>query len=221
MNVNDKILFRTCGHGNLRVWKGTIKAIVNRGKLAPKGMRMHLPHGGEVSNRPRYVVLLSTSDTLMWANATGPNIALQGRKLPTHKPRLAVPVKKYKPSKWRVSKATTKAKPAAKAKPTEGFAGKDAGLPPLEARMTKFGIVVDTKRKGGDKPKTTWFGIVDGAVVSVRKVICPEGFSKEKPTLPEAHVPRITKPEVHIPDSSASPAAETALPQVAETALPR
>jgi hypothetical protein len=186
MNINDKIIFRTCGRGKTRVWKGTIKYTIKAGKLpVNKTLQKSVPHGDKPSNRDRFIVALDKTDKLVWANATGPNIVLAGKKLPEHNPRIDRP-------KAKVVKPKLKAKTKAKATlPAESFKA-----PPL----------MPTKRKGGDKPKATWYGIVDGKIVSVRKVICPEGFSTEKPVLTApAETPPATTPAV--------PAAETALPQ--------
>lgn len=57
-----------------------------------------------------------------------------------------------------------------------------------------------------DKPKTTWYGLVDGKVVSVRKVICPEGFKAAKAALV---IPALPQP---VPTPTPEPAA---LPQAA------
>ena len=202
MNINDKIIFRTCGRGVTRVWKGTIKYNVKAGKLPGVTLRKEVPHGEQPSNRDRFIVALDKTGTLVWANATGPNIVAAGKKLPEHNPRLAKPVRK--------AKVKVKAKPVAKVK-TEAVAK------PEKRTVNEALNAAITKRSGGDKPKATWYGIVGDKVVSVRKVICPEGFSKDKPVLTAPIEPKdvvTTKPETHIPESSAPPAAEpAALPQ--------
>lgn len=188
MNINDKIIFRTCGRGKTRVWKGTIKFAIKAG-TTPKTNQLKgtLPHGDKPSNRDRFIVALDKGGTLVWANATGPNIVLAGKKLPEHNPRIDCP-------KAKVVKPKLKTKPAVKAK-----------VKPV-AKVKTTEAEVKTKRTGGEKPKTTWYGIVDGKVVSVRKVLAPEGFSATKPVLTApVETPPATTPAV--------PAAETALPQ--------
>jgi hypothetical protein len=237
MNVNDKIIFRTCGRGKARVWKGTIKAIVNTGKLAPENLRDKLPHGDESSNRPRYIVKLDKLgkgkvEILMWANATGPNIVAAGKKLPKHEPRIAskkgkvkkvAKVKAKKPAKVKakVKKAAPKPKAKKVAKPKKTAKAKrvvaskkdivdNLSVIPTTTKPPK----AEKKRSGGDKPKTTWYGVKDGKIVSVRKVVCPEGFSLEKPKLdlPSAPAAEPASEPTQVP---ATPAAETtaALPQ--------
>ena len=203
MKTNDKVIFRTCGRGVTRVWKGTITWVVAAGKLPPKPVQSQVPHGNQPSNRPRFLVALEKTGKLVWANATGPNIVLAGKRLPEHEPRLKTTPKKAK-GKVKVTKSVTKSvtKPAKPEKRTVNEA--------LNAAITK--------RSGGDKPKTTWYGTVDGKVVSVRKVICPEGFSTTKPALPEAAptpAPVTEKEDFlkTIPTTPAVPAAEAALPQ--------
>jgi hypothetical protein len=195
MNINDKIIFRTCGRGKTRVWKGTIKYTIKAGKLpVNKTLQKSVPHGDKPSNRDRFIVALDKTNKLVWANATGPNIVLAGKKLPEHNPRIDRPKAKVVKPKLKV-KVKVKAKAKAKAKVEPRGPLGDNG-PAAEAKP----------RKGGDKPKTTWYGIVDGKIVSVRKVVCPEGFSTEKPVLTApVETPPATTPAV--------PAAETALPQ--------
>lgn len=174
--LNTNIVFRTCGRGVLRTWKGTIKHIVKAGSLPkPNALQAAVPHGDKPSNRDRYIVALKTGK-LMWANAA--TCVEAGAKLPPHNPRLGQHQEKVK------AKVKAKVAPTRKRKVKKsGFVGPDAGLPPLVAKMTKTGVKVEVKRKGGDKPKTTWYGIVDGKIVSVRKGLCPAGFYHDKARL--------------------------------------
>lgn len=205
MNINDKIIFRTCGRGIVRVWKGTIKHIVKAGKLPAVAVRKEVPHGDKPSNRDRFIVTLSGGlGTLVWTNATGPNIVADGKKLPPHEPRIAK-AKVVKPKLKTIAKDKSKVAKAVK----KAFRAIDKKV---QANVEPRGPLGDNgpasevkPRKGGDKPKTTWYGIVDGKIVSVRKVLCPEGFSKDKPVLTAAPEP-----------TPALPAAEpAALPQAA------
>ena len=212
MNINDKIIFRTCGRGIVRVWKGTIRHIVPAGKLPSKALRA-MPHGDKPSNRDRFIVALNDKDgTLVWANATGPNIVAAGKKLPEHNPRIAK-AKVVKPKLKPIAKDKSKVAKAVK----KAFRAIDKKVQAnVEPRgpLGDNGPAAEVKpRKGGDKPKTTWYGMVDGKVVSVRKVLCPTGFSASKFDA--------TKPETIVPadlsqTTPAVPAAEpAALPQAA------
>lgn len=167
LSVNSKITFRTNGRGVTRVWKGTVFAIVKSGKLpASKALQACVPHGDKPSNRDRYIVKLDKIGTLAWANAL--TAVEGGAKLPPHNPRTSV----------RKPKAKVKVKVKAKAKPVAKVKAKPVAKAKVNAPKPK---VVKA-----DKPKTTWYGIVDGKVVAVRKVLCPTGFSKDKPTAPVA-----------------------------------
>ena len=169
-DINTKVQWRTGGRGVFRIVKGTIIAIVKRGKLPVKSMQDKVPHGDKTSNRDRYIVEIKDG-VFAWANIK--TCWKQGDKMPPAKHRFAKPG----------SKAKGKAKNPSKAKTTK-----------MKKPKAKIKVVVKdddrmaqpvVKKSGGDKPKTTWYGIVDGKIVSVRKVICPEGFSKDKPALPE------------------------------------
>jgi hypothetical protein len=172
MKVGEAAKTRTNGRGVTRVITGTILAIVKRDTVAPKKYS-DLPHANKSSNRDRYI--LKTKTGFAWANAKTTIGAAE--KLPAHKPRLSKPAKAKK-----VVKAK---KPAAKKKPAK------------IDRMAQPAAAVAPKK--ADKPKQTWYGIVDGKVVAVRKVLCPAGFSA-------------TKPDVPAPAPAASP---EALPQAA------
>ena len=52
---------------------------------------------------------------------------------------------------------------------------------PRLAKKKKMNPVTKPKRKGGKNKKTTWYSMVDGKIVSQRKVICPEGYFRKKP----------------------------------------
>lgn len=210
MKLGSKITFRTCGRGVARTWKGTIQALVQVGEIAPKKLWDLLPHPKRISNRPRYVVKLAKGDALVWANATGPNIVAAGATLPKHEPRIAAKAKKAKTKKAVKAKKAApkpKAKKTAKAKKPskKDIVDNLSVLPTAEPKAEK-------KRSGGDKPKTTWYGLKDGKIVSVRKVVCPEGFSKDKPAVDAADVSGDATESTPAP---ATPAAEapTALPQ--------
>lgn len=213
MNINDKVIFRTCGRGKVRTQKGTIYAIVEAGKLPPKDVRARLPHGSKPSNRPRYIVYITKNDTLVWANATGPNIVLDGQRLPKHKPRLAKPSKVKNPAKVKTVKVVK-----VKAKKLPSRAAQRKKMTPAQKALEGSDPVVKPvakKRSGGDKPKTTWYGIVDGKVVSVRKVVCPEGFKAAKAALVLPPGPVLTETAPILPTAPALPVAAeaAALPQ--------
>ena len=164
LNINTKIIWRTNGRGVTRVLSGTILALVKQGTLPKtKAMREMMPHGDKLSNRDRYIVEIKDG-VFAWANAA--TCVEKGQKLPPHKPRIKQPLG----SKTK-AKPAAKVKPAAKAKPVN-----------LWNKAKPETIVTNAaKKSGGDKPKATWYGIVDGKITSVRKVVCPEGFSKDRP----------------------------------------
>jgi hypothetical protein len=209
--LNTSIIFRTCGRGVLRTWKGTISYIIKAGSLPKtKALQACVPHGDKPSNRDRYIVALIPSGNLMWANAN--TCVKVGEKLPAHKPRLGQHQEKAKVAKAKVAKAKPvvkiKAKPVVKVETLKESIAKG----PTEAPKTKRKVlkVVYTqaapmKRKGGSKLKTTWYGLVNGEVVSVRKVICPEGFKANKAEI------LVTPAPAPLIETQATPAA--ALPQ--------
>jgi hypothetical protein len=187
-----------------------------------------LPHADYPSNRDRFVVELDKSGKLMWANCTGNNIVAAEKRLPEHHPRLGQHQPKAKAVKTPKPEAKVKAKAAKpkaeRSRSQSSFSSSNVKgvAPPSTVTFAKNApacVKVETKlsekRKGGGRtPKVTWYGLVDGEVVSVRKVLCPEGFKANKFEILIAP----PTPEVHIPDSSfkpALPAAETpaALPQ--------
>ena len=195
LSINTKITWRTNGRGVTRTFSGTIIAIVKRGTIPKtKSMQEMMPHGTKVSNRDRYIVEVKDG-VFQWANCN--TCVEKGQKLPAHKPRLwkgkskgKQAVKAKKPAKVAKVKAK-KAKAAPKAK-------KPAKVAKTEPTFAE--AFAKTEKKA-DKPKTTWYGIVDGKIVSVRKVICPEGFSKDKPALPE-----VVKTEAPAPAAPAAAA---------------
>lgn len=204
-DINTKVQWRTGGRGVFRILKGTVIATVKGGKLPKtKAMQDTLPHGDKPSNRDRYIVEVKDG-VFCWANIK--TCWKQDEKMPPAKHRFGV---KSKP-KGKVAKV--KAKRVAKVKKVAKAKAK---------KLTKVEKVFITPAKGKeqikpldrtpvakkDNPKTTWYGIVDGKVVSVRKVLCPAGYSKDKPT-PQV-TPQVT-PEVAAP--APAPAAESsALP---------
>jgi hypothetical protein len=190
-DLNTKVQWRTGGRGVFRVVKGVIIATIKAGKLPIKSMQDKVPHGDKPSNRDRYIVEVKDG-VFAWANVK--TTFKQGEKLPPAKHRFGV---KSKP-KGKAKKKIAKVKAKKVAKPT---------LPAESFKAPPTSIEKPAKKSGGDKPKTTWYSIVDGKIVSVRKVLCPEGFSKDKPTLPEK------QPEA-APAPAPAPAAEQpALPQ--------
>jgi hypothetical protein len=182
--INTAIKWRTNGRGVTRVLKGTVTKLVKAGEVAPKNLRDILPHGDKASNRPRYIVDCGKLG-MKWANC---NTAVLGtEKLPEHKPRLS----NNKPK----AKAVAKVKAKVKAKPVVKAKAKPVAK--VEAKVNPA--------PRADKPKTTWYGIVDGKIVSVRKVLCPEGFSTTKP--------EITAPAEPVATPAAAQAANDSLPQ--------
>ena len=211
-DINTKVQWRTGGRGVFRTLKGVIIATVKAGKLPIKSMQDKVPHGNKLSNRDRYIVEVKDG-VFAWANVK--STFKQDEKMPPAKHRFGVPSKPKdkaakKVAKVKAKKAKAKVKKVAKAKKLttteKDFIVADKPIKPLDrTSITAFRAKTE-KKSGGDKPKTTWYGIVDGKVVSVRKVLCPAGYSKDKPVL-TAPIPEVT-PEV-------APAAEqpAALPQ--------
>jgi hypothetical protein len=190
--INTKITWRTNGRGITRTFSGTIIAFVKRGTIPKtKAMQEMMPHGTKISNRDRYIVEVKDG-VFQWANCN--TCVEKGQKLPAHKPRLWKGNPKSKKAKKSLKVAKGKAKKA-KAAP------KAKKVKAIKPKPTFAEAFAKTEKKA-DKPKTTWYGIVDGKVVSVRKVICPEGFSKDKPAAPAA--PADPAP------ATAAPAAATA-----------
>lgn len=180
-DINTKVQWRTGGRGVFRVLKGTIIATIKAGKLPLKSMQDKVPHGDKPSNRDRYIVEVKDG-VFCWANIK--TCWKQGEKMPPVKHRFGV---KSKP-KGKVAKVKAKKVAKVKAKKAKTVAKVKN---PVETDRNRIPTEKEAKAKksGGDKPKTTWYSIVDGKIISVRKVICPEGFSKDKPT------PQVT-PEV-------------------------
>jgi hypothetical protein len=177
--INTKITWRTNGRGVTRTFSGTIIALVKRGTVPKtKSMQEMMPHGTKLSNRDRYIVEVKDG-VFQWANCN--TCVEKGQKLPAHKPR-----------KWNGPKAKKSSKTKVKAKKAKAKKAKAAPKAKKPAKVAKteptFAEAFAKTEKKADKPKTTWYGIVDGKVVSVRKVICPEGFSKDKPAAPAAPV---------------------------------
>jgi hypothetical protein len=127
-----------------------------------------MPHGTKVSNRDRYIVEVKDG-VFQWANCN--TCVEKGQKLPTHKPRL-----------WKGNPKTKKAKKSLKVAKVKAKKTKAA---PKAKKVKAAPTTVVAPKVKADKPKTTWYGIVDGKITSVRKVICPEGFSKDKPVVAE------------------------------------
>jgi hypothetical protein len=196
-DINTKVQWRTGGRGVFRIVKGTVIATVKAGKLPIKSMQDKVPHGDKPSNRDRYIVAVK-DDVFAWANLK--TTYKQGEKMPKHVPRLGVPSKpKGKAAKKvakKVAKVKAKAKTVAKAKKVAA----------VKVVAKKDDRMVQPKPVKKDNPKTTWYGIVDGKIVSVRKVVCPAGFSKDKPTLPEK------QPEAPAAEAPAAPAAAAEAP---------
>lgn len=168
---------RTNGRGVTRVWEGTILACVKSGEIAPKKYHKLLPHGDKASNRPRYVLDCGAGAGIVWANVK--TTVAANEDLPPHKPRLS------KPAKAKKSKAK-KAKIKVVVKKSDRMAQPKAATP----------------KKRVETPKKTWYGIVDGKVVSVRKVICPDGFSDAKPTEAPAATEAPSLPQAEAPASA-------------------
>lgn len=173
--INTKITWRTNGRGVTEVLKGTIVAHVVAGKLPSKLHQMLAPHGNKLSNRDRYIVDIGYG-RLAWANVKTAVIAGK-RPVAPFAAKKATAKKAVKVSE-RVSK---RLRMTPKQKIIEG---ED---PYIDASGTKV-IAPVKKKSGGDKPKTTWYAIVDGKIVSARKVLCPEGYTKEKPVAAPAPV---------------------------------
>ncbi len=211
LSVNSPILFRTNGRGVTRTLKGIVFGIVKAGMtLKTNQLKASLPHGDKPSNRDRYIVKLDKTGVLVWANVA---TAVAGNeKLPAHRPRLSAKPKaakkvKAKPVAKAKAVAKAKVKPVAKVKPRSQMTPKEKSVAAGEPQMPKV---------KADKPKTTWYGIVDGKVVSVRKVVCPEGFSKTKPMIPDLSVFKKPLATTPIPAETPAPAPEAAaLPQAA------
>lgn len=171
LDINTKVQWRTGGRGVFRIMKGTIIAYVKAGTLPKtKAMQEAMPHGTKLSNRSRYIVEIRDG-IFAWANAK--TTYTQGEKMPTAKHRFGVPSS----TKPKAKKAKVK-----KAKAIKTNAAKRIKAPKPKVIKTN---AATPKLVKADKPKTTWYGIVDGKIVSVRKVVCPDGFASTKPTLPE------------------------------------
>jgi hypothetical protein len=202
-DINTKVQWRTGGRGVFRVLKGTVIAVVKAGKLPKtKSMQETLPHGDKPSNRDRYIVEVKDG-VFCWANIK--TCWKQGEKMPPAKHRFGV---KSKPKGKAKKVAKVKAKKVAKVKKLTK--AEKVFITPAKGKekIKPLDRTPVAKKSGGDKPKTTWYGIVDGKVVSVRKVVCPEGYTKDKPT------PQVT-PEVTPQVAAAAPA-----PAAESSALP-
>jgi hypothetical protein len=206
-DINTKVQWRTGGRGVFRILKGTVIAVVKAGTIPKtKAMQATMPHGDKPSNRDRYIVEVKDG-VFCWANIK--TCWKQGEKMPPAKHRFGVKSKPKGKAAKKVAKVkakkVTKAKKLTKAEKVfiTPVKGKEK-IKPLDRNSVPTEKEAKAKKSGGDKPKTTWYGIVDGKVVSVRKVVCPAGYSKDKPT------PQVTPevaPQVATPAASPLPTA--------------
>lgn len=214
-DINTKVQWRTGGRGVFRILKGTVISIIKAGKLPIKSMQDKVPHGDKPSNRDRYIVEVKDG-IFCWANIK--TCWKQGEKLPPAKHRFGV---KSKPKgKAKVKKALKVKSIKAKLRKSERVQARKKMTPAAKVKAGSDPVEKPVaKKSGGDKPKTTWYGIVDGKVVSVRKVVCPEGYTKDKPTpqvTPQA-APQVT-PQVTPQVAAEAPAAPA--PAAAASTLP-